>query len=177
MSIHPMDTKELSPVALSNLYTMGIASQVDPRQAIPSRYVMPDLATRKLRAQLILEEAEETINALGFGISLDGDEKPIVVSEYVGSMEGAIDGCADLIYVAVGTLCAMGVPDERHLKEVCRANNDKFPQGKATVNENGKFGKPPGWRGPEHIPLMHYPHVNLAEIAAKLIAEKIGDGK
>jgi hypothetical protein len=63
---------------------------------------------------------------------------------------GIIDGCCDTIYVTVGTLCAMGVPDLPHLDEVNRANNDKFPGGVAFLNEDGKFLKPEGWTPPDH---------------------------
>ena len=47
----------------------------------------------------------------------------------------------------------MGVPENIHEEEVCRANNDKFPGGVAILREDGKFLKPEGWCGPDHAGL------------------------
>jgi hypothetical protein len=101
----------LSPTALSNLYTMGATSQIDPRQQLPSHYTMPPQETRELRAKLILEEALETVEALGFEASFDnGYGGDTVAIEYLvlkankePNMEGIIDGCCDLHYVEVTT--------------------------------------------------------------------------
>lgn len=142
---------------LSCLYTMGITSQTEPRQRVPEEmYVIPDYETRLLRARLILEESVETIKALGFevvpvgdfngntGLSLEVSGKPLV-------LEDILDGCCDTIYVATGCLVSMGIPDNPHLAEVCRANNQKFPGGAVTKDPvTGKYLKPDGWCPPRH---------------------------
>lgn len=164
-----MSGKMLSPTMQSNLFTMLAASKVDPRQAIsPNPYMELSPEQRLTRARLLLEETLETIDALGvsittapveslpdYGISIDDLDKVKMelTGDYgckIGRMNDVIDGCCDMIYVALGTLAAMGVPDEPHLAEVCRANGDKFPDGVATVDAHGKFQKPPGWRGTDH---------------------------
>lgn len=123
-------------------------------------YTIPDEQTRLLRARLILEEALETISALGFTLA----SGPLVVRSlkvvtkdysdypYSPNLEGIIDGCCDLIYVAVGTLWACGVPDVPHMEEVVRANDAKFPNGQGVAHPTvkGKFGKPEGWTPPDH---------------------------
>lgn len=137
----------LSPVAKNNLITMGIASEVDVRQIIPTEPCIPNAQVRLLRAKLIIEEARETCEALGF---LPGIEPSEVWEECDPNLEQIIDGCIDTNYVCIGTLMACGVPDLPHAEEVNRANLDKFPNGIATCNENGKFTKPIGWKAPDH---------------------------
>lgn len=146
-----------SPAMVSNLYTMTCTSQVDPKQTLPAvPYTVPCEDVRFLRAKLILEEALETISGLGFSVCGDPtsawvDARPHAddpASWY--NVESVIDGCVDTIYVATGTLAAYGVPDLPHLIEVNRANDAKFPGGKATLNDIGKFQKPDGWVGPDH---------------------------
>lgn len=151
--------RRLSSVMLSNLYTMEVASQADPRQNVPDTPGIPPEDVRLCRARLILEEAIETINALGFTLCAEGDfQDPCFddVDDFdfkpdrIPSLEDIIDGCCDSIYVCTGTLASCGVPDMPHLEEVCRANNAKFPGGKVIVNNDGKFLKPVGWTPPDH---------------------------
>ncbi len=174
--------KMLSPTAMSNLYTMGVAGTKDPRQKIPARYEIPSEETRILRARLIMEEALETIKGLGIVVALgksvggslitmeeicfDGSKTP-------PNIEEIIDGCCDLIYVAVGTLCAAGVPDLPHLAEVCRANDAKFPNGVAVTDENGKFQKPVTWEGPDHDAVAKGLYFNM-EMAKRAMVEVRG---
>lgn len=147
-----------SPAMVSNLYTITCTSQVDPKQTLPAvPYTVPCEEVRRLRANLILEEAIETINSLGFTVKAMSDAADISIAPMFGarpsewwSMESVIDGCVDTIYVATGTLAAYGVPDLPHIIEVNRANDAKFPGGKATLNDIGKFQKPDGWVGPNH---------------------------
>lgn len=144
----------LSPAMVSNLYTITCTSQVDPKQTLPAvPYTVPCEDVRRLRAKLILEEALETVWALGFSIDVDYSElysRGIDVHDWSTSVEKVIDGCVDTIYVATGTLAAYGVPDLPHIIEVNRANDAKFPGGKATLRSDGKFQKPEGWVGPDH---------------------------
>lgn len=147
-----------SPQMVSNLYTITCTSQVDPKQTLPVvPYTVPCEEVRRLRAKLILEEAIETINGLGFTVKAMSDAADISIVPSFASrpaswqyMEAVIDGCVDTIYVATGTLAAYGVPDLPHIIEVNRANDAKFPGGKATLRSDGKFQKPDGWGGPDH---------------------------
>lgn len=132
-----------SPAMVSNLYTITCTSQVDPKQALPEvAYTVPCEEVRKLRAKLILEEAIETINGLGFTVKAMSDAADISIVPSFASrptswqyMEQVIDGCVDTIYVATGTLAAYGVPDLPHIIEVNSANDAKFPGGKATLDD------------------------------------------
>lgn len=150
---------KLSTVAQSCIFTMHAASANDKRQEVPeTHYTLPDKETRLLRARLIMEEALETVAALGFEV---GDEdgqwrmQNARFPEHYPTKEidfgNVIDGCCDLIYVATGCLVACGVPDLPHLEEVCAANDRKFPGGAAITDpETGKYLKPAGWVGPDH---------------------------
>jgi len=143
----------LSFVAKSNLFTKAVAAKSDPRQEIPSQYAIPNAETRLLLAELIFEEAMETVKALGCYVT----DELIVQTKYVKlgqkalDIDEIIDGACDTIYVATGCLMAVGAPDLPHLQEVCEANDRKFPGGTATINpESGKYLKPKGWKGPNH---------------------------
>lgn len=145
----------ITPTMASNLFTMSVASEKDPRQNIGKPYSQPPADVIKLRLRLLLEELLETVAAGGFTIIHHG--VPVTSVVQVTLMANGnfhlfdfIDGLCDLEYVATGTFAVCGVPDAPHLAEVCRCNNAKFPGGVATVNEHGKFIKPDGWEGPEH---------------------------
>lgn len=166
-----LELNNVSPVMQSCLYTMGIASKIDHRQHVPPSAYIPDQATRLLRARLILEEALETVQALGFEIGRKGYSDCIedIDALYFRSIatcdvEAVIDGCCDTIYVATGTLVSFGVADLPHLDVVCLANDLKFPNGVATCDANGKYIKPPGWTAPDHSK-VNTAHINLAALA------------
>lgn len=180
-----MNTRKiLSDVALSNLYNMTIASRMDQRQSPPEiPGLCPPLDVRILRARLIMEEAIETCDALGVAVlPCDSDDVDILTTDLLTYKEGgafslceAIDGCCDTIYVCVGALCAMGIPDLPHLEEICRTNDAKFPSGVAIPHDSipGKYGKPKGWKPPDHDGVfirsadvdMHYEGQRLVEAA------------
>jgi len=154
----------ISPVMVSNLITMSICARHDKRQSVGGPYSVPDEVTRRLRAQLILEEALETIKALGFVVSINGEPRPVPADLDIHEI---IDGCADLNYVLVGTLVACGVPDEPHFQEVCSANEDKFPDGVAVFDADGKFQEPEGWEPPKHDLVQESTSgINLRELAS-----------
>lgn len=168
----------LSSTARSVIYTMTCAGKKSPMQRLPSElYVMPSADQRILAARLILEEALETVRDLGvlvrFGDSSTADVKDVVVSAGFADvpeqfdMLGAIDGCIDLRYVATWALCVMGVPDLLHEREVNRANNAKFPDGVAIVDEHGKYRKPEGWIGPDHKLASDVLLARLKRVASK----------
>ncbi len=121
-------------------------------QQTPARVTTPDAATRVLRAKLIVEEALETVRALGVrveagGAALEVEELAFAAAGAV-DLEGVADGCADISVVTVGTLVAFGMDDELLLQEVDAANLRKFGPG-ARVREDGKWMKPPDWTPPD----------------------------
>ena len=121
-------------------------------QEAPLSPVIPDAGTRVLRAKLMLEEALETVRALGVSVCMRGAEVSMdgLVFEDTGdpSIEEVVDGCADISVVTVGTLIAFGVDDEPVLEEVDGANLRKFGPG-ARVRQDGKWIKPPDWVPPD----------------------------
>ena len=89
-------------------------------QDTPAEPVVPDAETRILRAKLILEEALETVEALGVQVTLpEAEGAPVLdrselafAAEGDVDLEGVVDGCADISVVTVGTLIAFGIDDE-----------------------------------------------------------------
>ena len=146
-----IDDLYLSEPMVSNILTMTICAEKDKRQAVGEPYSIPSEEIRLLRAKLILEEAFETIWALGFTVI---NHAPIEPSGKPPNLEKIIDGVCDLTYVALGTLVSCGVPDVEHMNEVCKANERKLPFGMAIFNDAGKFLKPVGWKGPDHVSIM-----------------------
>lgn len=153
--------KMLTPVARSNLYTMGITARElkDHRQQVPHEPTMPDLPTRLLRGQLCVEEAGwELLSALGLQMRFKGERDALTAGNTTIEQAGepnwneAVDACCDGIYVLVGTLMALGAMDAPHLQHVCDCNDAKFPHGTAVPHPTipGKFGKPEGWKAPDH---------------------------
>ncbi len=133
-------------------------------QATPASPVVPDEKTRLLRAKLILEEAIETIRAMGVGVRLrdtGGQEGVVTVdphelSFYVNgevNLEGVVDGCADISVVTIGTFIAFGVDDEPVLEEVDQANLRKFGPG-SYERDDGKWIKPPDWTPPDILGVL-----------------------
>src|ERR1019366_7976529 len=97
----------LSPTAISNAITMGIACEIDSRQTIPDAPCIPNEETRRLRAELIFEEAMETIRGLGFAIApriryvtaINGKDDVTFKPDHIPDLEQIIDGCVDVNYV------------------------------------------------------------------------------
>lgn len=94
-------------------------------QATPNKPAIPEFAVRKLRAKLILEEALETIKALGFevmGNNIEELHEPNLVE--------VVDGLCDLHYVAFcGTSIALGLSEAQMnaaFEEVHRSNMSKL---------------------------------------------------
>jgi predicted HAD superfamily Cof-like phosphohydrolase len=109
-------------------------------QELPDRPTLPNEEVRLLRAKLILEEALETIEALGMSVCVtykDGltfgptIEKHNIcfIPNKTANLEEIIDGCCDISVVTIGTLSACGVPDQPFLEEVDENNLAKFGPG------------------------------------------------
>lgn len=88
---------------------------------------MPSADRIALRIRLIREEAQETVEAL-----------------MAGDIVEAVDGIADLIYVALGTACELGVDMAEVWEEVDRSNKSKSP----VLDAGAKITK-----GPHFVPV------------------------
>lgn len=128
-------------------------------QAVPNTFTVPDVETRRLRARLILEEALETIEALGFSVHMtlivgsvdiaadDVDGLEFIEDKKFNPIE-VIDGCCDLDVVSVaGTLAALGLPDLPFLAEVDKKNLEKGAGHRDP--QTGKWIKPADWTPPD----------------------------
>lgn len=115
-------------------------------QPAPER-LDPGGVRAELRARLILEEALEVVEALGFSAIVSASHNvyltrvrrdadwPMVAREL-----------ADLVYVALGTAVEAGFELGPFFHEVHRANMAKIA-GRRT-REDGKILKPEGWEPP-----------------------------
>lgn len=121
-------------------------------QDTPEGAVIPDAKIRILRAKLILEEALETVEALGVTVHHSGHQITEEGLEYAApnpvDLKEVVDGCADISVVTIGTLIAFGVDDEPVLEEVDASNLRKFGPG-SYRREDGKWMKPPNWTPPD----------------------------
>lgn len=138
------------------------ANQFAGNREVPKIPTIPNEATRLLRARLILEEAIETINALGFnvesrytGVGADG-AVPVNVKSMRFSphskgcdMVEVADGCADISVVTIGTLSAFGIWDLPLLDEVDNNNLSKFEFPKCPGKPCPRMGleMKPMWNG------------------------------
>lgn len=120
------------------------------KQEVPILPTLPNEQIRRLRAKLILEEALETILALGFEVySKGGGVFDLHIIDPPNLTE-IVDGCCDLMVVTTGTLSACGLADVK-LQEIVDADNlKKFKPGH-TISPEGKFIKPPGHKGPTEL--------------------------
>ncbi len=138
---------------------------VKAKQECPQLPTIPSADVRKLRAKLILEEALETIKALGITLYASDElvkelADPTVMTVELGETSfdlvpegecdivGVADGCADVSVVTIGTLIAFGIPDRRLLELVDNNNLAKFGPGHS-IREDGKLIKPPGHKPPD----------------------------
>lgn len=130
-------------------------------QQVPLSPTMPDGPTRLLRAKLILEEAIETVHALGFEFYLidrsngcdDYDDRSsssevIFVEHGEPDLVQIADGCADVSVVTIGTLSACGIDAQPLIEAIDESNLAKFT-GDAHRREDGKWQKPTGWQAPD----------------------------
>tara|TARA_R110000824_G_scaffold15044_7_gene63635 strand:- start:8238 stop:8708 length:471 start_codon:yes stop_codon:yes gene_type:complete len=138
-------------------------------QTVENRPKTPCEWDRELRADLIFEEAMETIKALGIHVydftgteitsksRREGDLRFEVGPAAEFDLVDAIDGCCDLIVVATGTLSTIGVPDLPFKREVDAANLRKIgPNGKCQRRDDGKIMKPDGWTAPDHVAVLDH---------------------
>lgn len=125
-------------------------------QAVRTKPAIPTLEERKLRAKLILEEALETVEALGFSVDFAPNVETETISiehlQFVGDVEPNLveiaDGCADISVVTVGTMISCGFPDVELLRMIDESNLKKFGPG-GHRREDGKWVKPSDWTPPD----------------------------
>ena len=108
---------------------------------------------RRLRAKLIMEEAVETVAALGYDAfaefvgDLPEDKEEFFRAGHEFHLIDFIDGLCDLLYVTVGGAVNLNINIQRHFDEVHRANMTKITGPKRA---DGKQLKPEGWLPPDH---------------------------
>lgn len=100
----------------------------------------------RLRAKLILEEAQETITAMGFEMVYDLTEFIPNHRDHVPDLEGIADGLADLEYVVLGANLTFGIPADAVFEAVQAANMDKVGPEGPIYREDGKALKREGWQ-------------------------------
>jgi predicted HAD superfamily Cof-like phosphohydrolase len=133
-------------------------------QDVLSAPTLPTRDVRMLRARLILEEALETVEALGFMPVIDPDGtmmtqvvtiKGIELLEVpdTANLVKIADGCADVFVVTMGTLSACGMDAEPIVRAVDESNLAKFT-GDAHRREDGKWVKPSDWKAPDIAGLL-----------------------
>lgn len=125
-------------------------------QPVPTEKTYPTIKNRELRARLILEEALEMIEALGFALIKKDIEDDVIGSsddfEYqcVGPFDhvGVIDAAVDLLWVGVtgpAVLCGLSDKLEECIAEVDESNLSKFIDGHRD-EATGKWIKGPSYK-------------------------------
>jgi predicted HAD superfamily Cof-like phosphohydrolase len=127
-------------------------------QELPTVPTIPSDEVRLLRAKLILEEAIETIHALGVTVIDECGYAPLVdelTFKITGPMDivEVVDGCCDTIVVTTGTLSAIGVSDEAMQQAIDESNLAKFGPG-GHRRDDGKWIKPPDHKAPDILALL-----------------------
>jgi predicted HAD superfamily Cof-like phosphohydrolase len=109
-----------------------------------------DTVRLELRAKLIMEEALETVEALGFTVYAIADPAtaPHIELRPNGKAPDwpeVVDGLCDLMYVTLGTAVEAGFRIGPFFAEVHRSNMTKVT---GFVRDDGKVLKPEGWKPP-----------------------------
>jgi predicted HAD superfamily Cof-like phosphohydrolase len=93
----------------------------------------PDEDRRKLRYRILKEEFEE-----------------YVAAENEDNFEEVADALGDMAYIIAGTALEYGIPLDRVLDAIHKANMAKLgPDGKPIKRADGKVIKPEGWQPPD----------------------------
>lgn len=115
-------------------------------QSVPLLPSIPSTDIRRLRAKLIMEEAIETANALGFEVRFTRVRDFELDDVLPVDLIGVADGCADLKVVTVGTEIACGINGRPVFLEVMRSNMTKDFSG--AKRPDGKILKGPTYEPP-----------------------------
>lgn len=97
------------------------------------RAQLPAASRRELRIRILREEFEE------YNHGELGDDIVEIA-----------DALGDMAYIIAGTALEYGIPLDRVLDEIHRANMAKLgPDGKPILRDDGKVIKPKGWQPPD----------------------------
>lgn len=106
---------------------------------------------RRLRANLIVEEAIEVCQELGFQVNVYPDARAVFLIPIEGFADvdrnALAKELADLKYVTYGTDDTFGIPGDVVFAEVHRSNMSKLAGGKPVYRDDGKVQK-----GPDYLP-------------------------
>lgn len=127
-------------------------------QPVPTEKTYPTIKARELRARLILEEALEMVEALGFVLIKKDIEDDVIGSaddfEYqcVGPLDhiGVMDAAVDLLWVGVtgpAVLCGLSDKLEECIEAIDQNNLEKFKSGHR-CEVTGKWIKSPNHKKP-----------------------------
>lgn len=109
-------------------------------------------ATACLRAELIIEEWKELLEAMGVK-EIDGQVFDWDDSEYLKYDRVKVaDAIGDLLYVVLGTAVSCGLDAQAIFHEVHRSNMTKFIDGQRRAD--GKWVKGPGYTPPDLTPYV-----------------------
>lgn len=102
----------------------------------------------RLRANLILEECKETVDAMFDGVFWQ--QTGVRFGEVNVDHVALADGLADLIYVCIGAANEFGIDLAAVWQEVHKSNMAKIgPNGEVKRRADGKVIKPEGWTPPD----------------------------
>lgn len=143
-----------------------IAKMNNPLQRLPVMPTIPPGPSRELRSRLILEEALETVRAMGVEVFFEPQPTNVhrrilstqdlkfttLEDKHVNLIEVA-DGCSDIDVVTQGTASVFGIAHRQIFLEVMRNNHMKFAPGHS-VDQYGKLIKPPNHQPPNVAHLL-----------------------
>lgn len=142
---------------------MEIAGQRRPgrfdcrRAALYTGLQCEELAEKLLRLGAAPSSKAHSSAVMHLGMALDLLGGRFKAGEFDNLLQHAdhdklIDDDFDLAWVSLGALEATAVDASGALAHGIESNLAKFPNGKATLDANGKFMKPPGWKKPDFTP-------------------------
>lgn len=120
---------------------------------VPAQATMSNFDARMLRANLILEESFEAIDALGFKPVYNFHKNEYYLAEipfdewtHPQPREELAKELADVLVVTYGTAATFGIPLQEVFNEVMRSNMSKLgDDGKPVFRDDGKFLKGPNY--------------------------------
>lgn len=125
---------------------------------------------------LVLEEVAEMLKSVASGCLTEATEAVMLghakyvndlANEFKAGMHRGdvlrsdrvklLDDAGDTAWVAAGLMLSMANDAGGALAEIGRANHDKYVNGVAIRDANGKIQKPVMWRGPDLMPFISQP--------------------
>jgi predicted HAD superfamily Cof-like phosphohydrolase len=117
-------------------------------------YIGLQLEEMAEKLEAVFSKDAKIVKTLEFysGMFKDGDFDHGLLT---ADRQALLDADVDLAWVTIGSMLSQGADVLGAMKEVARANLDKFPNGAVTKDANGKVVKPNGWRGPDLSPFVN----------------------